>query len=498
MKHTKLTNSLLIITLLVAFGCVKESSQKILQMEGPQLENVTFLAELGSSDSKTALAGNRVCWEAADKVSLFSGVGLGTKTELTVDYLAEAGRTAIFNGLAEVSSEKYLAVYPAAESCTYDASASTLALVIPAEQNAVAGSFVSGANVSVALSSDKSLTFRNVGSLVGISLLKQEAAKTAAIVLKAKGTDGQYLKIAGEIVVTIDEQTGAPAVTGGTSESVTLSAQEGGFAENVIYYFAVLPGEYDLFEFTCVDEDGATITSKTYGENENYTLERSTMLAFEAELPPLPDEFEVTVDFAAGWPFAEPLVAAADQNHTLAKNAGEIYTYDWPYPDYPYLTLGLKFGIQSAQNRTNEQDIDNDSSTPTVSVTTTHSYSYNDGYLSFDSVCNVEDATPATGGGGTWGVVLLPAIKDRYMTKVTLYHNLEGATFNFANGTDFYYDAKPAAKLNNAQNPAVFSLPFGSTGNVTAEINTPYLVRLRQVGCKISKIVINYSKNKPE
>ena len=53
MKHIKLTNSLLIITLLVAAGCVKESSQKILQMEGPQLENVTFFAELVSPDSRT-------------------------------------------------------------------------------------------------------------------------------------------------------------------------------------------------------------------------------------------------------------------------------------------------------------------------------------------------------------------------------------------------------------------------------------------------------------
>ena len=44
MKHIKLTNLLLTATLLVSFGCVKETSQKILQMAGPQLENVTFLA----------------------------------------------------------------------------------------------------------------------------------------------------------------------------------------------------------------------------------------------------------------------------------------------------------------------------------------------------------------------------------------------------------------------------------------------------------------------
>ena len=334
MKHLNQTFPLLVAAFFVAAGCAKTPVQGNGPEGEPQLENVTFLAELGSSDSKTALAGNRVCWEAADKVSLFSGVGLGTKTELTVDYLAEAGRTAIFNGLAEVSSEKYLAVYPATESCAYDALSSTLSLSIPAGQTAVAGSFGSGANVSVALSSDKNLNFRNIGSLVGISLLKQEAAKTAAIVLKAKGTDGQYRKIAGEVAVTIDGQTGAPAVTGGTSESVTLSAQEGGFAENVIYYFAVLPGEYDLFEFTCVDEDGATITSKTYGENENYTLERSCMIAFEAKMPELPDEFELTMDFASGWPFVEPLVAAADQ-----VKAGEYYTFSSPYPGTQNMTL---------------------------------------------------------------------------------------------------------------------------------------------------------------
>lgn len=494
MKHIKLTNSLLIITLLVAFGCVKESSQKISQMEGePQLENVTFLAELGSSESKTALAGNRVCWEAADKVSLFSGSSLATKTELSMDYLAEAGRTAIFNGLAEVNSEKYLAVYPATESCAYDALSSTLSLSIPAGQTAVAGSFGSGANVSVALSSDKNLNFRNIGALVGISLLKQEAAKTAAIVLKAKGTDGQYRKIAGDVAVTIDGQTGAPAVTGGTSESVTLSAQEGGFAENVIYYFAVLPGEYDLFEFTCVDEDGATITSKAYGENENYTLERSTMLAFEAKMPELPDEFELTMDFASGWPFVEPLVAAAGQ-----AKAGDFYTFSSPYPGAPELTLDLKVGIRKGTDASGLQDLDGDGNTETT-VKTTHSYSYSEGALSFDSVCDVENATPKADGGNTWGLLGVPGVRDRYVTKVTVSYS-EIPWFTFHDGTSFSTGTTNASQpdAEKGVKPAVFNLPYGSKGQVAAVAGRSYILRLRVGGGKISKIVINYSKNKPE
>ncbi len=493
MKHIKLTNSLLIITLLVAAGCVKDSSQKVLQPENPQLENVTFLAELGSSESKTALAGNRVCWDAADKVSLFSGSSLATKTELSMDYLAEAGRSAIFRGLAEVNSEKYLAVYPATESCAYDALSSTLSLSIPAGQTAVAGSFGSGANVSVALSSDKNLNFRNIGSLVGISLLKQEAAKTAAIVLKAKGTDGQYRKIAGEVAVTIDGQTGAPAVTGGTSESVTLSAQEGGFAENVIYYFVILPGEYDLFEFTCVDEDGATITSKTYGENENYTLERSCMIAFEAKMPELPDEFELTMDFASGWPFVEPLVAAADQ-----VKAGEYYTFSSPYPGTQNMTLDLKVGIQKGQDVSGKQDLDGDGTEDTT-VKTTHTYSHSEGVLSFDAVCDVENAVPKAGGGQTWGLMGIPGVSGRYVSKVTVYYN--GVKyFNFLDGASFSYNSTGASQPKDQQgiNPAVFNLPYGSTGQVAAVAGRSYILRLRGVGCKISKIVINYSKNKPE
>lgn len=493
MKHLNQTFPLLVAAFFVAAGCAKTPVQGNGPEGEPQLENVTFLAELGSSDSKTALAGNRVCWEAADKVSLFSGVGLGTKTELTVDYLAEAGRTAIFNGLAEVSSEKYLAVYPAAESCTYDASASTLALVIPAEQNAVAGSFASGANVSVAVSSDKTLNFRNIGALVGIWLLKQEVAETAAIVLKAKGTDGQYCKIAGEVAVTIDGQTGAPAVTGGTSESVTLSAQEGGFAENVIYYFAVLPGEYDLFEFTCVDEDGATITSKAYGENENYTLERSTMLAFEAKMPELPDEFELTMDFASGWPFVEPLVAAADQ-----VKAGEFYTFSSPYPGTQNMTLDLKVGIQKGQDVSGKQDLDGDGTEDTT-VKTTHTYSHSEGVLSFDAVCDVENAVPKAGGGQTWGLMGIPGVSGRYVSKVTVYYN--GVKyFNFLDGASFSYNSTGASQPKDQQgiNPAVFNLPYGSTGQVAAVAGRSYILRLRGAGCKISKIVINYSKNKPE
>ena len=493
MKHLNQTFPLLVAAFFVAAGCAKTPVQGNGPEGEPQLENVTFPAEHGSSDSKTALAGNRVCWEAADKVSLFSGVGLGTKTELTVDYLAEAGRTAIFNGLAEVSSEKYLAVYPAAESCTYDASASTLALVIPAEQNAVAGSFASGANVSVAVSSDKTLNFRNIGALVGISLLKQEVAETAAIVLKAKGTDGQYLKIAGEIVVTIDEQTGTPSVTGGTSEAVILSAQEDGFAENVIYYFAVLPGEYDQFEFTCVDEDGATVTSKSYGDDENYTLERSSLIVFEAKMPELPEDFELTMDFTAGWPFVEPLVAAADQ-----VKAGEYYTFSSPYPGTQNMTLDLKVGIQKGQDVSGKQDLDGDGTEDTV-VKTTHTYSHSEGVLSFDAVCDVENAVPKAGGGQTWGLMGIPGVSGRYVSKVTVYYN--GVKyFNFLDGASFSYNSTGASQPKDQQgiNPAVFNLPYGSTGQVAAVAGRSYILRLRGAGCKISKIVINYSKNKPE
>ena len=489
MKNSTLSFASLIATILVAMGCAKEMPRT----DGPQLESVTFHASLGTGDTRTVLSGNRVCWEAADKVSLFSGVGLGTKTELTVDYLAEAGHTAIFNGLAEVSSEKYLAVYPATESCAYDAASSTLSLNLPAQQTAVAGSFAGGSNVSVALSSDKSLTFRNVGSLVGISLLKQEAAKTAAIVLKAKGTDGQYRKIAGEVAVTIDGQTGAPAVTGGTSESVTLSAQEGGFAENVIYYFAVLPGEYDLFEFTLEGEDGTTITSKTYGENENYTLERSCMIAFEAKMPELPDEFELTMDFVSGWPFVEPLVAAAGQ-----AKAGDFYTFSSPYPGAPELSLDLKVGIRKGYDASGEQDLDGDGNTETT-VKTTHSYSYSEGALSFDSVCDVENATPKADGGNTWGLLGVPGVRDRYVTKVTVSYS-EIPWFTFHDGTSFSTGTDKANQPDAEQGvkPAVFNLPYGSKGQVAAVAGRSYILRLRVGGGKISKIVINYSKNKPE
>ena len=143
-------------------------------------------------------------------------------------------------------------------------------------------------------------------------------------------------------------------------------------------------------------------------------------------------------------------------------------------------------------------DLDGDGTEDTA-VKTTHTYSHSEGVLSFDAVCDVENAVPKAGGGQTWGLMGIPGVSGRYVSKVTVYYN--GVKyFNFLDGASFSYNSTGASQPKDQQgiNPAVFNLPYGSTGQVAAVAGRSYILRLRGAGCKISKIVINYSKNKPE
>ena len=181
----------------------------------------------GAALTRTQLTeGNAVYWEAGDAVSLFDGAAHNNR--FTTD---ESGASVTFRGSADEAAE-YFALYP------YDAEASfsngTISTTLPHAQNARAGSFASGLNLSYAeADADNNLSFRNACALVKFTLDGDQAGKVTKAAFSGNG--GEVL--AGR--VSIDLPSGScQAIDGQGPTAVLLSGQ---FEAGAAYYFVVVP-----------------------------------------------------------------------------------------------------------------------------------------------------------------------------------------------------------------------------------------------------------------
>ena len=326
--------------------------------DGSNLEQMIFSAAIDKGDviSKTTFTQStgEVLWEASDEISVFSVGETVSKTSFKDPIIKKDGAVAEFSGLA-AAADTYYAVYPHSEANAY--SEGSLVVNLPAVQTVVAGGFASGSNVSVAASSDKSLQFRNVTSLLGIKFDEMDCAyNTKSITIKAKKNDSEYLGIAGKTQVSFDPETGLPVVGEGDVQSVTLNAPEGGFEIDVTYYVPVYAvGACAGFEvaFTDVDEQTYTKTNSTPG-----LIARSTLLDFGVIPNPypeiqLPDEFTFSLSFESGaWPFHNPIASnntATPESYYYAfaydskSNKRKYLEFQVAVENYELLSTGLKF-----------------------------------------------------------------------------------------------------------------------------------------------------------
>ena len=195
------------------------------------LTSMTFKAVGEITKTSLASDGKGIVWSTTDKINVFSGSAFGTNTQFSVSSVESEGKTAIFEGLAEVSSEYYaLFPYQAEATITSDGEISA---DIPAEQNAVAGSFGPEANLSVAhISGSEDVAFKNVGALLSISI---EATDVTGLMVETLG--GGSLSGA----VTIDYNNGEPAASLVSGFNYVHTAVSGAGT----YYFSVLPGTFE-------------------------------------------------------------------------------------------------------------------------------------------------------------------------------------------------------------------------------------------------------------
>ena len=213
----------------LALSCSKEMDvmESVSQPKlSSELVPITFTVDAQSA--KTALgASNSVVWSDGDQVSVFDDV-IGN----TGSYEVKEGRVAA--SVSETATSVF-ALYPSSTEASL--SGSVITAEIPAVQNAVAGSFGPGANLSVARTTpaDAHFVFRNVGGLLKFTLLEEGVTK---VVVKANGGE----KIAGAVSVTLNTDGTIASASCTGSSTVTLQPESGTLTKGATYYIVVAPG----------------------------------------------------------------------------------------------------------------------------------------------------------------------------------------------------------------------------------------------------------------
>lgn len=216
---------------------------------------VSFNASFVTSDTKTVLEGYSPRWTSSDKILVFDG-----QNNLFVTDVAAPSATAEFKGkLAGKERKHYFAVCPYTETATFSFMSSYVyALTLPSQQVAVKGSFDPAAGFSFAYSEDNNLVFKNL-----ISLIKLTIASDGVTSVEVTPTGDEM--IAGKFNAQYAESP-AVKITKGENKVVL----KGDFEKGAVYYIATLPSA--LKNGLKVTLNGETIAKKV---TSPVTLERS-------------------------------------------------------------------------------------------------------------------------------------------------------------------------------------------------------------------------------
>ncbi|MGM9787100.1 MAG: hypothetical protein ACI3ZS_09745 [Candidatus Cryptobacteroides sp.] len=235
----------------VLAGCQKEVSSVAPDYNGIV---ITALSD-NEPDAKTTLDDANVLWNNSDEIAVYNGTAVAKFTTAAEDRSATADFTTEDTKFQAAGT--YLAVYPYSEGVAF--SGDNVAVTVPAEQTACAGSFAKGVNVAVAKGSSDALAFKNVCAYLKFTVPAGMVDLTK-VELKANG--GEFL--AGEISAKVDDAS-YTVTSGATSVSLV-----GTFEAGKSYYMAVLPQDLSA---------GFTLTM-TRGENKT-KMETSKKFTFK-------------------------------------------------------------------------------------------------------------------------------------------------------------------------------------------------------------------------
>ena len=248
--------------------------------------SMTFTANAPVADTRTSLVeGAQVYWTPGDVIGVYSCIYQKFEVQepgspFTTDLAADAP-TATFTGTAELGALQYIAVYPQDKfmACEWNSESTALWFTLPTEQQAVAGGFASGLNLSWATTAEMGgdLTFKNLCALVKFSISGGEADDLKSVTLTDLGGTG----ISGTMMYMNAQSMGEIVMAEIPFPSVTLT---GTFTTGTDYYFVVAPSvdtnNYAPaalkkgFSLTFTRQDGTSFTktaSGGIGDNTNLT-----------------------------------------------------------------------------------------------------------------------------------------------------------------------------------------------------------------------------------
>lgn len=332
-KINYLVSGLLVMLALAASSCektdndfVEESPTVKKNMENGNgeddgLVNMEFGAYTSSGRSgtrSTLTENNGVSWTSGDKITIFDAVA-------PREFVAsEGGQYAKFTGKAKKSSV-YYALYPYQSGVTMGDGV-IHGVTLPSAQAAVAGTYSN--NISVACSSDMNLYFKNIVSLVKLSINSDNAGDIRKITLNTS------VVLAGKIDIAFDGSS-TPYVSSVSGESTSVSIESAsGFTKGAAYYMAVLPASVTGgFSITFESKDGKDFTKEYAGDSN---MDRSRIFSLG----------DVTVEFLAdpvaeNEPFSEVSAVAIPSGVDLGLSSGNIWSefYYGASSDSEYGTL---------------------------------------------------------------------------------------------------------------------------------------------------------------
>ena len=496
MNLMKNIDKIVFFAMAAVMAACTEMPQADVDMEPQEdLIHMEFTANVDSDDVvvKTTYSGRKVYWEENDAVSIFFERDGITRQPFTVSSRSEDKRQVKLVGNGVQGASSYVAVYPHLEANAYDGN--TLTVTVPPAQTAVANSFASEANVSVAYSTDKAgeLNFRNACALLAFRFeTEEDARKTASVTIRAKtDTEGVYHGITGNVKVNVQQSEAGfmPVVEGeGTADHVTVYAPSGGFkynSENPVTYYAVIcPGVYEHgFEIIVTSgySEGSDIADFPVAmDRVSGPLERNALFSMGALANPfdiLPEEIVISLDFAN-----EENLNPLGTFPIMAQQSadGDDYTYKYTYEhEGKTFTEPLTFTIYKGSG-----------------------YSYT--YLNGAATGTDKYFYVLNSGANT--CMKFPAIRGRYLKSVSFSHT--GTTYNrnfrLQEGyptAGHYYTVGAVPEAADAVGTAVVTFPTGVED--TAQLNVtkagvPYFVQFTSASkYSITNITMVYTKDGP-
>ena len=297
----------------------------------PATDQVAMSFTAVTEEVKTSLDNSdfSILWSDADHITVFAGDNDASGATFDVSATARGGLEATFSGTSE-TADVYYALSPAQNTASI--SDGSITATLETSQTPVAGSFGPTANLSVAMATDHTFQFKNVGSLVGLTIGNDDIT---GVKLEALGGE----PLSGTAVINPDGSVE------GVIDGCAYVQMSGSLVKGSTYYFLVYPGTYSSgFRITLAKSgEFATITKgdgKTLVRNGNISLGTLTASNWKYD-------FElgeaVTIEGAGAAEAGQDVAYVGSNdywNASLSHVSSELADYPYNYEIFTRLTGG--------------------------------------------------------------------------------------------------------------------------------------------------------------